>query len=53
MLKIVMSTTINQTEESSLQVPRFPLVKYIVDQIISSKSYDGIVAKYVAIKKSI
>ena len=35
---------------SSLQVPRFPLVKYIVDQIISSKSYDGIVAKYVAIK---
>ena len=26
-------------------------IKYIVDQIISSKSYEGVIAKYIAIKQ--
>ena len=36
---------------SDLQIPRVPLVKYIVEQIVSSKSYEGVIAKYIAIKQ--
>tara|TARA_B100000780_G_C21078269_1_gene434170 strand:+ start:126 stop:1412 length:1287 start_codon:yes stop_codon:yes gene_type:complete len=35
---------------SSLVIPRMDLIKYIVDQIVADKSYDGIVATYKAIK---